>query len=295
MKTERRQELRSNDLARMLEDAGEFLRKWSSYIVGGVVVVVVVVAFAAYRAKATDQQLRDAWVSLTDIQQSSFLTQLGEKRTDAEINRGFERLRELADGAMSDALVFEALASQAQIAMRLSAMTDTGADPVYLDRAEQAYNALRNRLPDNPLAVATVLNGMVSVEADRFVLDGDPARKERTRTILEQLRDDPRFANGPFQASALARLNRLDEVFRPVELAPAPQPASLIPVEGPPAPPKTTQTPLTRSAPNLQRVPIGAQAEEPVDVSAEPGMSMETDPAYLEDAAKPGSDEKSND
>ena len=64
MKTERRQELRSNDLARMLEESGEFLRKWSSYLIGGAAVVVVVIAFAAYRAKAAEQQLRDAWAGL---------------------------------------------------------------------------------------------------------------------------------------------------------------------------------------------------------------------------------------
>ena len=291
MKTERRQELRSNDLARMLEEAGEFLRKWSSYLVGGAAVVVVVIAFAAYRAKAAEQQLRDAWAGLGEIQRSSFFTQSREKRTDAEIKRGFERLGELADGAMSDDLMFEALTSQAQIAMELSTMGGTGSDPVYLDRAEQAYNALRDRLPENPLAVATALNGMVSVEADRFVVDGDPTCKERARKVLEQLRDDPRFANTPFQTSALARLNRLDEVFRRVELAPAPQPMPLMPVEGPPAPSTTTQAPLTPGGPRAERVP----AKKPVDVHAEPGMSREIDPAYLESLAKPGSDEKGND
>lgn len=224
MKTERRQELRTNDLAHFLAQGRDYLQTWGSYIMAVVVVVVVVIAFVAYRAKAEAQESSDAWNSLTEVQKKFFLTQSGEKRTNAEINTGFEELEKLANGAKNADLLFESLASKVRVAMRLSAMGNGGVDSVYLDKAEQACNALKDRLPDNSLAVATALNSMVSVEADRFVLDGDLSRKDRVRVILEQLRDDSRFANTPFQRSALDRLNRLDEVFRPVVLAPAPVP-----------------------------------------------------------------------
>ena len=46
MKAERRQELKTNDLAQMIEDARQFFRNWGSYLVGGVAVIVLVVAFA---------------------------------------------------------------------------------------------------------------------------------------------------------------------------------------------------------------------------------------------------------
>lgn len=189
-----------------------------------VVAVFIVGAFVVSRAGTAEQELKDAWQSLEGIPQKSFFTQSNEKRTDAEINMGFERLQELADEAKDDNLVFEVLATEAVIAARLSMLSEEGADPVYLDKAEQAYSALKERLPGNSLAVGTALHGLVGVESDRFVLDGDSSHKEKVRKLLEQLRDDARFANTPFQRSALDRLNRLDDVFCKVTLAPAPKP-----------------------------------------------------------------------
>jgi len=297
MKTERRQELKTNDLAQMIDDGREFFRKWGSFVVGGVAVIVLVVAFALYQTRAAEQELDDAWRSLSEIQLKSFFTQSGQKRTDAEISMGFEGLQELAAETKDPGLAFETLASQTMIAMRLSRMGQGGVDPRYLDTAEQACNALKDQLPDDVLAVATALNGLINVEADRFVLDGDPSRKEKARELLETLRDDSRFANTPFQTAALERLNRLDEVFRWTVLAPAPAPAPkpalkpLVPLDGPPLPPVS---PTGRSA-NVKKIPAPApakQPEEPADTAPEANEEADVPPAASEDTAEPESDEK---
>ncbi|MFH0981231.1 MAG: hypothetical protein V2A79_06815 [Planctomycetota bacterium] len=273
MKTERRQELKTNELAVMLEAAREFFRKWGSYLLGAVVVIILGIAFVAYRAKAAEQQLSDAWQSLSKIRQNSFLTQSGEKRTDAEIQRGLEGLQALADETKDVDLLFEILASRAQIAMQLSSRGNDGVDLVYLDEAERAYHTLKERLPNNPLAAAIALNGAANIEADRFVADGAPTHKENARDLLEQLRDDPRFANTPFQRSALDRLNRLDEVFRRVALAPAPKPMPMAPLEGPPAPtpePTITVSPTPPAGVDVKRVPAPPPREKPAPTGQGP-------------------------
>ncbi|MCP4590252.1 MAG: hypothetical protein GY842_05890 [bacterium] len=295
MKTERRQELRSNDLARILDDSREFLRAWGSYLVGGIVIVVVLVAFVAYRSRAAGQDLRDSWDRLREARQKSFLTQSGEKRTDAEINSGFESLDQLAEGVTDGDLLFEVLVTQAQVAVQLSRMGPGGTDSGYLDRAENAYVKLRDRLAANPLAVATALDGLVAVEADRFVADSDPAHKENARRDLERLRDDSRFANTPFQRAALDRLNRLDEVFRPVELVAA-QPPVIRPVEeGPPV--TLVRPPDPSSAP----VPVTATMNTPgvLDIGKSPASASEEETGEAEEedpeGATPATDDGSVD
>lgn len=244
MKAERRQELRTNELAQWIEQGRTVMRTWGSYIVGGIVVVVLIIAFVAYRASAANQEISDAWQNLREMPAKYFFTAAREKQSDDQIKAGFDGLRRLADTAKSPDLVFEALANEAQIAIQLSKMGSGGVDPVYLTKAEEAYTALKTRLADNPLAVATALNGAVAIEADRFVVDGSLAHKENARRLLEQLKSDARFANTPFQTAALDRLNRLDAMFTKVELAPAP-----------PAPPPVALTPSDGKSPETA-IPI---------------------------------------
>ena len=298
MKAERRQELKTNELAQMIEDVRRFFRNWGSYVVGGAVVIVVLIAFTVYQAKAGKQELNDAWQTLRDTQRTSFFTQSGEKRTDAEITAGFEGFQDLAAAAQDPDLVFEALAAQAMIALHLSGMGDGGVDSRYLDTAEQACNALKDRLPDNALAVATALNGLVNVQADRFVVDGDASRKEKAREMLETLRDDSRFANTPFQMSALERLNSLDDVFRRRVLAPAPAPepvpATATRLEGPPVPSRAVLPPAGGGTDS--DAPAPAAGEEPADMSPAPEEQKPADVApAAEDAAGPGDDQESGD
>lgn len=298
MKTQRRQELRTNELAQMLDEAREFFQRWGSYVVGGVLVVVVLVALIVYRAKAAEQALSDAWTQLSELQRNAFFTQSREKRRDDEIELGFTGLEELAAQAKDPALVFEALSSKGRIAEQLSMMAEAGVDAHYLDEAEEAYQVLRDRLPENALAVAVALTGLVNVEADRFVLDGDPSRKDEARRMLEQLAGEPRFNLTPFQMAAADRLNQLDAVFRPVELAPAPEPepVATAPLMGPPAPlegPPAPGQPALRAdglveVKRLPGPPPGlAPAAEEAPLDEESGFT----PAAPEDLAEPESDE----
>ena len=222
MKSERKQELKTNDLAFMLTQGREWLRAWGSYLAAAVVVIVMIVAFRSYRTTAAEQEIVGAWDKLEEVVSTSFFTQSQQKRTDLEIDGGFEELQKIADTAKDEGLIFDALQTQASVALSLGTM-DGVIDPAYLDKAEKAYDALKSRLPNNPLAVAVAMNGAIAVESSRFVLDGDQSRKDKVRKVLQSMRDDSRFANTPYQTSAMERLNRLDDVFRQVVLAPAPE------------------------------------------------------------------------
>ena len=57
-----------------------------------------------------------------------------------------------------------------------------------------------------------------------FVLDDDPAHRERAEKYLATLRDDATFAGTPLQTVAIDRLNDLDEIFVTVKFEPRPAP-----------------------------------------------------------------------
>jgi hypothetical protein len=296
MKAERRQELKTNELAQMLEDSREFFREWGSYIVGGVVIIGLVVAFAVYRAKASEEQLTEAWKSLQTI---SLFDAKGEKKSDEEVRQGFARLQELAAGDRGPDFIFEVLSTQAQSAVRLATASKEGLDTMWLDKAADAYEAMRTRLPDNRLAVAMALNGLADIEADRFVVDGDINRKSTALGLLEKLKDDPRFNGTPFQRAALERINKLDEVFRRVEFAAAPAPITVPVAPDLPTPllppgfvpePAPAPTPPPVEAPPVEAPPVDAPVEAPPaeapspDPSTEKPIEAETPPDASPDA-----------
>lgn len=239
MKTERRQELRTNELGAFLLDINDWAKKYAYPLGGGIVVVALSVLAIRYLQ-----------VSRTNSTDAAVITMLGLSFAPEEADASFDAL----DGIIADAgdpdIKMTALLRKGTSALSLARKTDS--DPtVELDRAEQAFQELRQSYPTRMPVVAMALSSLASIEEDRFVVDHDMTHRETARRYLEELQNSPMFKGSPFQTDAAERLQQLDDVFQVITLAP--------PLPPPPLPP----------------VPDASSAvETPPEVTAPPGIKL---------------------
>jgi len=213
MKTERRHELRTNELSVFLADANDWTRKHSTHL--GTVVIIAVVILVGYtlvkrsRASSTDA----AWQTMREL-----------SYTLENADASFDRLDQLIADANNRDFKMIALLRKARSARNLATLQDDGFHPKYLDEAAAAYRALLNDFPDRMPVVATALDGLAWVEESRFAVDGDAAHRSEARTFLERLVSEPRFKGTPFQTDAARRLQDLDVSLQTVAMVDAPPP-----------------------------------------------------------------------
>lgn len=215
MKTGRRQELRANELQRLLSDAGAFFRRNGSYVVIGLVLVGGVFGRRWYVNNRSDAALNAAYGQLLSLS----LT------TDDECRESIERLKELASEIQQDEFSLEALSNRAFIASsRLISAASGEVQMEFVAEAREAYAEIIERYSDRALEYGTALMGQAILEQTLFVADQDPAHRDRAREYLQRIVDDVRLQLTPLTTLASERLNALDEVFQPVTLAVRPTP-----------------------------------------------------------------------
>jgi len=218
MKTERRQELKSNDLSAWLMDANDWAKNHSARI--GTVVVVAAVIILAYvvvkrsRASAADA----AWQQINELQ---FTPELADE--------SFQTLDSVIASASDRHLKLKALLRKGLHALSLAEDKDGLFKPEYLDKAEEAYQAILKEFSENMPARADALRALAVIEESRFAVDRDMAHRPKCEQYLNQLVNDPEFRETTFQTSAARELAELDQRFQVIELAePAPLPPSVI-------------------------------------------------------------------
>jgi hypothetical protein len=285
MKTTRRQELKSNELAQFLEDAREFFRTYGNYVVGAVAVVALVLLGYVYMTRSAAQSLADATQQMRSLPLD----------TDQDVRDSVAKLRQLAAENQDEDFIMGALRWRAGRAMdRAHAADDGTPSREFLDMARAAFNEVLERHPDRTLDVGGALIGLATIEEDLFILDDDLAHKEAARRFLEQIRDNQDLNGTPFQTIALDRLNALDETFVQVVMIERP----IFPAAVPGAPGGVADT-LTKTPPGVgERVereapgsgiteppadtdadrPAGDTALEPADQPAEPPPQPAAEP-----------------
>ncbi len=210
MKTERKQELRTNELGAFLLDANDWAKKNSTQVFGGIVVVlVVVIAFRMFQSSRTES--RNAAAS--SIGGLSF-------ETPEEIGTSFADLDDAINSTSDRSVRLTALVRKGAVAMSL--VGRDGFNPQYLDRAEEAYKEILNDYTNSMPALGAALSSLATIEESRFVQDQDKSRRTTAENYLTRLQNGPMFKGTPFQTVAAERLLNLDEVFKTVEIAPAP-------------------------------------------------------------------------
>ncbi len=177
MKATRRQELKTNELARMLEDAREFLRVRGNYLVGGLVVVAIAALGYVYMNRSAAQALADANRQVDTLPFG----------TDAEVKDSIEKLKALAaEHDDNEAFVMNTLRRRAAFAMRRAHVAEDGTlSKEFLDVAAEAYHAIVDRFGHRSLDVAAAHCGLATIEEDLFILDNDPAHKEAAPAFVK--------------------------------------------------------------------------------------------------------------
>ena len=247
MKTERRQELKTNDLGAFLVEVNDWIRQYTYQIVAGVGVLALGLFVALYVRRSRADTVEASWermaelVFTPELARESFATV--DRLIDATDDREFDMTALLLKGSNARGLITQ----------------PNRFHPEFIDDAEDAYRALLDRYADRMQVAATALSGLAYVEECRFVVDGNPGRSERARRYLERLQNEPQFRETPYQTAAAERLLALDDAFRKVTLAePLPPP--------PPPPPDITPSPdITPppDEPDVENEDTPAEADEP--------------------------------
>ena len=214
MKAERRHELKENDLVHGLYSFKEWLETNGRSI--GIILVAVAIALLAWTF--FDRNRNQASARLWD-ERSALAANLAAD-DPAEVQQALDKLLQLTRETDNDTFALPTLIDQVRASLAQASLGDNPPQAEFNELARSGCQELLKRFPINPLAVGVARTGLATVEANAFVLDGDPAHKEQARTYLNSVLEDARLAGMPFQLEAADRLNELDETFTQVTFAP---------------------------------------------------------------------------
>lgn len=260
MKTERRHELKSNELGSFLVETGTWAKEHTYQLGGGVMVVVLAVLAVSYVQRSQASSVA-----------ASLETMAGLPFTLEEADESFFKLDQLIAESSNRDFKMKALLRKASSAASLVTMQPDGFHPEYLDRAEEAFQALLQAYPERMPVLGVSLAGLATVEENRFVVDGDPSHRDNARRYLERLQNEPVFRETPYQTEAALRLQTIDTVFQTITLA-DPLPVAEVPATEPIAAPIGLS--VKRGGPKLDVPPVASESAEP----AEPAAAEQEDP-----------------
>lgn len=287
MKTERRHELKENDLAHLLEQArvylGEHGKQVTLAVLGVVAVVVLVSVFLRSRAAG----IEDVWRQRAELK----LDNIDEARTS------LKTLRNLALNAPDRTFTLSALMECGASSLRFARQQPGGIpDQEMMEFARESYTELLKRFSQNPLAFGTAHCGLATVEENAFVLDGNAARKDAARKHLQAIVDRKDLSLTPFYRMANDRLAMLDRTFQKVEFAPAPPPSEATAQDGikvldPNAPKPVELVPLPGPPPGLEHLnfppPMAVPQPEPQPSAGRADADKEKPVESAEEKAEP--------
>jgi type II secretory pathway pseudopilin PulG len=151
MKTKRRQELKSNDLAAWLEDVSKSASQWGGWVLGGLAVIIIVVFISRYRTNARLEARSEAFSAL----RTASSMQVGSMtKTPEEIRTSLATIDDLIAETPDNDFKIEALLGKADLAMSLARRALGGDetakvdDPqAVLDDARAAYERGNQQIP----------------------------------------------------------------------------------------------------------------------------------------------------
>jgi len=257
MKSERRHELKENDLAHALESVKLYLDehgKRVGLIVVGCAAVIITITLSVRAGAAS---MEDRWRRKTQLTYT----------TPDECKQSLAILETLIADSSDEQFNLAALMDQGMHGLRLAQDVELPPDKDLNDIAARAFQQLLQQFSHNKLAVGAAHAGLATVAENRYVLEGDIKLKEEARRHLQAILDTPSLATLPFHKISRERLAALDRTFTPVRFVAAPEK----PIEeAAPEQPKTiTITP--------QRIPADELPDNIVNIMKLPSEKEESD------------------
>ncbi len=280
MKTQRRQDLKANDLSVYLQQISEYFNKHAGMITVVSIGVIAVVAAAVFAHRSGIQHREYAWEAFNAAALASRTPGPEAATWQKEMIATWETIiDDYGDTDVAPLAQYQIIQFCLQQFLESEAGDTRGQ---LLDTAEKYCTSTLSAAGSNTTLKATALNALCAIEQNRYVLDGDLAHKEKAKSYLERIRNGSEFVGTAFQDDVLARLNEFDSLWRPLVLIdpPAePEPA----VE--PAESEDATTPaLGTSAPPDDSAP----EEVPGEAGDTPKAEQPEEPAKAEEAADTG-------
>ncbi len=260
MKTQRRQDLKTNELSVYLRQVGEYFNQHAATIIVSAVLLVVVVAAVVYANHTTVQNRERGWQAYREAFRASFTPDTETPNWAEDVIARWEAV--IVD--YSDEEVESQAAWQlAEFCLRRFIESDDDQlKTELLDKAEHHCRLILDRSQTKTTLRAAALNGLSVVQQNRYVLDGHSSHKEQAREYLERIRNDKEFLGTPFQADVLARLNEFDRMWKPLVLLDPPPPPE-------PAPTSQEEEAEDESRPSSSAPPQATDSDQPQIVPEE--------------------------
>jgi hypothetical protein len=278
MKTQRRQELKANDLSVYLQQISEYFNKHAGIITVVSIGVIAVLAAAVFANRTAVRHREYAWEAFNSATLASRTPGPERATWQTEILASWEAIvDDYGDTDVAPLARYQII----QFCLGQFLESETGdLRGQLLDTAEKHCNSTLNSAGSNTTLKATALNALSAIEQNRYVLDGDLAHKETAKSYLERIRNGPEFVGTAFQDDVLARLNEFDSLWHPlILLDPPPEPE---PIAVPAAPEDAATAPGDAGTPSDDSDP----KEVPVEGDAAPKTDPPQEPAKAEDTAE---------
>lgn len=240
MRAERRQELKTNELAEQIEQVKAFAREHRATIAIVIAGAVIVFGGATWYTNNLQTRRSEAWNRFRDVGKP---VGVGAEPPDAATR--IDHYTDIANEKTEPALTLAAWLAVGDVARNQvlnPPIAGTTESRDWRGIAERAYQKVLDDFPKKTPAVGAAMMALGALAED--VPDMETARKWYNRII-----EDPRFENTPFVASAKFRLEHLEEWSLPVVFAP--------PIIGP-IPPEENES---FSSPDLSRLPPGLRQQ----------------------------------
>ena len=276
MKTQRRQELKANDLSVYLQQVSEYFNKHAGMITIVSIGVIAVVAAAVFANRTAVQHREYAWEAFNSAAIASRSPGPEIAIWQEEMIASWEAIvDDYGDTDVAPLARYQII----QFCLRQFLESETGdMRGQLLDTAEKHCNSTLNSAGSNTTLKATALNALSAIEQNRYVLDGDLAHKETAQSYLERIRNGSEFAGTAFQTDVLARLNEFDSMWHPLVLVDPPTDPPTDPPMGPPAEPETeAASPKDVVTPPADASPPPDDSD-PEEAPGETGAAPEADP-----------------
>lgn len=238
MKAQRRHDLETNSLAKVLTQTPEFLRRHGAKVLLGVIIVVLGIILLRQRSNLAEQQVNLGWADITTAQQA--IAELHRVPTMGyELAQEYNTRVSLVDTATravkaalasdNPHLVAQALVTQGDLYWTLANLPpiaaattrpNVGMDSTpaeYLEKADASYQKVLQSHKDQLLPVVSARLGLAAIAENRR--DWAAAK-----SIYETIVKDP-GALASFKAQAQFRLEHMGDVDRPMYIAPSTRPS----------------------------------------------------------------------
>lgn len=214
MKTERRHELKENDLGHALSVAKNYIDENGGRIGLLILIVFGTLAVITFTVRSRAAAVEDVWRRRSEL-------------TFADVEMGkqsLQSLKAMTHEVSDDRFVLDSLIDYTRHALRLAQEVPDAPDPELNNMAQSGFQEILDRFSDNPLARGIALNGLATVEQNSFIIDYSMAHKENARNYLQRLADTKELNATPFHQLALDRIYILDSVFTELQLDSPPLP-----------------------------------------------------------------------